>query len=271
VVVEELKKASAEIKSKEDIANVATISANGDADIGNMIAGIFERLGAGATITVTDGKTLETEVEYVEGLRWDRGYTSPYFVTDSKSAKCEFENANVLLVDKKISSLKEILPFLEHSVQHSKPLLIVAEDMESEPLAALVVNKLRGGLKICFVKAPGFGDHRRNTMQDIAISTGGLLVSEDVGMSLHKADIGVLGQANKIIVHKDDTIIMGGNGLQADLKDRLDQITQAIAQTTSEYDKEKLQERLGKLTGGVAVIKVGGASEVEVGELKDRI
>jgi len=270
-VVEQLKRNSVPVKTREDIQNVATISANGDKYIGELIAGIFEKLGEQATITVQDGKTLATEVEYVEGLRWDRGYTSPYFVTNTKSGKVEFENPAILLVEKKITSLQEILKFLEHANQTQKPLVIVAEDMESEPLAALVVNKLRGGLKVCFVKAPGFGDNRKNSLQDIAISTGGTLISEETGLSLDSAGLECLGFAKNIIVEKDDTIIMGGTGAEEDLKERISQIESAIANTTSEYDKEKLQERLGKLTGGVAIIKVGGSSEVEVGELKDRI
>ena len=271
VVVEQLKKNSTPINKKEDIQNVATISANGDKYIGELIAGIFDKLGEQATVTVQDGKTLTTEVEYVEGLRWDRGYTSPYFVTNTKAAKVEFENPVVLLVEKKINTLQEILKFLEYAQQQSKALVIVAEDMDSEPLAALVINKLRGGLKVVFVKAPGFGDNRKNMMQDIAISTGGILISEDTGMSLEKAELDVLGHAKKVIVEKDDTIVMGGQGDAQELKERIAQIESSIDASSSDYDKEKLQERLGKLTGGVAVIKVGGSSEVEVGELKDRI
>jgi len=236
-----------------------------------LIAGIFDKLGEQATVTVQDGKTLQTEVEYVEGLRWDRGYTSPYFVTNSKTAKVEYDNPMLLLVEKKITSLQEILKFLEHANKEGKALIIVAEDMDSEPLAALVINKLRGGLKVCFVKAPGFGDNRKNTMQDIAISTGATLISEEIGNSLENSNLESLGYAKKIIVEKDDTIIMGGMGAEEDVKERISQLEGSIELTTSEYDREKLQERLGKLTGGVAVIKVGGASEVEVGELKDRI
>lgn len=270
-VVEGLREQSIPINSVEEIRNVATISANNDAHIGGLIAGIFDRLGANGTITVSEGKSLETEVEYVEGLKWDRGYISPYFVTDAKTSKVEFQNASVLLVDKKISSVQQVLPFLESCMQAQKPLLIVAEDVESEALATLVVNKLRGGLKVACVKSPGFGDNRRNTMQDIAIATGATFLSEDVGQSLDGADLSVLGTVKQVIISKDDTILMGGEGSSEDVQERVDSIAAAMENTTSEYDREKLQERMGRLTGGVAVIKVGGASEVEVGELKDRI
>lgn len=259
------------VKGKKEIENVATISANGDQHIGGLIAGIFDKLGAHGTITVSEGKSLETEVEYVEGLKWDRGYISPYFVTDPKTSKVEFTNAAILLVDKKISSVQQILPFLEACMQQQKPLVIVAEDVESEALATLVVNKLRGGLKVVAVKSPGFGDNRRNTMQDIAIATGAQFICEDIGQSLETSDLTVLGSCKTVIISKDDTIIMGGSGVKADVDERVNMITESILNTTSEYDKEKLQERMGRLTGGVAIIKVGGASEVEVGELKDRI
>jgi chaperonin GroEL len=271
VVVESLKEQAVPIKDKQQITNVATISANGDTNIGNILGGIFEKLGSNGTITVADGKTLETEVEYVEGLRWDRGYISPYFVTDPKTQKVEFENALLLLVDKKVSSVQSILHYLEHAMQNGRPLLIIAEDVESEALATLVVNRLRGGLKVAAVKSPGFGDNRRNTMQDIAIATGGQFISEEVGVNLETADLTVLGQAKKVIITKDDTIIMGGAGAKAEVDERVSSLADQIDGTTSEYDKEKLQERLGRLTGGVAVIKVGGSSEVEVAELKDRI
>ena len=270
-VVEGLKGLSVPIKGKEQIENVATISANGDKHIGGLIAGIFDKLGPNGTITVADGKTLETEVEYVEGLKWDRGYISPYFITDAKTSKCEFENALILLVDKKISTVQSILHYLEHAMQNNRSLLLVAEDVESEALATLVVNKLRGGLKVAAVKSPGFGDNRRNTMQDIAIATGGQFINEEVGLQVDTAEVTVLGQAKKVIITKDDTIIMGGSGTKEELDERVDMIEEQISATTSEYDKEKLQERLGRLTGGVAVIKVGGSSEVEVQELKDRI
>ena len=270
-VVIGLQEQSIPILSSEEIHNVATISANNDAHIGGLIAGIFDKLGPNGTITVAEGKSLETEVEYVEGLKWDRGYTSPYFVTDAKTSKVEFTNAAVLLVDKKISSVQQILPFLESCMQAQKPLLLVAEDVESEALATLVVNKLRGGLKVAAVKSPGFGDNRRNTMQDIAIATGATFCSDDVGQSLDGADVSVLGTAKQVIISKDDTIIMGGAGTTEEVNERVDAILAAMDNTSSEYDKEKLQERMGRLTGGVAIIKVGGSSEVEVGELKDRI
>lgn len=270
-VVFGLKALSIPVKNKEDIFNVATISANGDKHIGGLIAGIFEKLGPMGTITVAEGKSIETEVEYVEGLKWDRGYISPYFVTDPKTSKVEFTNAMILLVDKKISSLQSILPFLEASMQQQRPLLLVAEDVESEALATLVVNKLRGGLKVAAVKSPGFGDNRRNTMQDIAIATGATFVSEELGNSLEGGDLSMLGTAKQVIITKEDTIIMGGGGVKEEVSERVEQIQEQMANCTSEYDKEKLQERSGRLTGGVAVIKVGGASEVEVGELKDRI
>lgn len=216
-IVASLKEQAVPIKGKDQITNVATISANGDSKIGNILGGIFEKLGPNATITVADGKTMETEVEYVEGLRWDRGYISPYFVTDPKTSKVEFENALVLLVDKKVSSVQSILTYLEHAMQNGRPLLIVAEDVESEALATLVVNRLRGGLKIAAVKSPGFGDNRRNTMQDIAIATGGQFISEEVGVTLEGADLTVLGNAKKVIITKDDTIIMGGAGNKTDV------------------------------------------------------
>lgn len=267
----ELKKMSRKVETKEDILNVATISANGDTHIGGILAGIFDKLGANGTITVQDGKTLETEVEYVEGLKWDRGYISPYFVTDTKSSKVEFKNCLVLLVDKKVSNVQSILKFLEYVNQQKRQLLIVAEDVDGEALATLVLNKLRGGLQVACVKSPGFGDNRRNTMQDIAIATGATFVTEDVGLNLEECELDILGSADKVIISKDDTIIMGGKGEKTDLEERISVIEKGIETTTSEYDKEKLQERLGRLTGGVAVIKVGGASEVEVSELKDRI
>ena len=270
-VVEGLREQSIPINSVDEIRNVATISANNDSHIGSLIAGIFDRLGANGTITVAEGKSLETEVEYVEGLKWDRGYISPYFVTDAKTSKVEFQNASVLLVDKKISSVQQVLPFLESCMQAQKPLLIVAEDVESEALATLVVNKLRGGLKVACVKSPGFGDNRMNTMQDIAIATGATFLSEDVGQSLDGADLSVLGTVKQVIISKDDTILMGGSGTSEDVQERVDAIAAGMENTTSEYDREKLQERMGRLTGGVAIIKVGGASEVEVSELKDRI
>lgn len=270
-VASHLSEVSTPVTGKEAIQNVATISANNDKNIGELIATIFDKIGREGTITVQDGKTLDVEVEYVEGLKFDRGYISPYFVTDTKNQKIEMENPLILLVDKKVSTVQSILKHLEHASQQQKPILIIAEDIESEALATLVINKLRGGLRVCAVKSPGFGDNRKATMQDIAISTGGTLISEEVGMTLEESDIDVLGTAKKVIVTKDDTIILDGQGDKADIDERIDAIKQEIEQTTSDYAKEKAQERLGKLTGGVAVIKVGGSSDVEVSELKDRI
>lgn len=270
-VVAGLKEQAIPVAGKTEIENVATISANGDKHIGGLIAGIFDKLGANGTITVAEGNLLQTEVEYVEGLKWDRGYISPYFVTDAKTQKVKFENAVVLLVDKKITSLQALLPFLEACVQQKKPLLIVAEDVESEALSTLVVNKLQGRIQVACVKSPGFGDNRRNSMQDIAVACGAQFVCEDLGQSLENSDLSVLGSAKTVIISKDDIIIMGGAGTAEEIQTRVETIEAGMENTNSSYDKEKLQERLGRLTGGVAIIKVGGASEVEVGELKDRI
>ncbi len=253
-VVAELLKMSTQIKEVEEISNVATISANGDANIGKIIGGIFEKLGPNGTITVADGKTLDTEVEYVEGIRWDRGYVSPYFITDTKAQKIEMENCLVLLIDKKLSQVQPILKLLEHAMQGQRNILLVAEDVDSDALATLVVNKLRGGLKVAAVKSPGFGDNRRNTMQDIAIATGATFISEDIGLSLDTAEVTVLGTAKTVIIDKDETIIMGGEGAKEEVDERIDMIKEQLVAATSEYDKEKLQERLGRLTGGVGVI-----------------
>ena len=239
-VVTELVKLSTPIKEVEEISNVATISANNDEQIGKLIGGIFDRLGPGATVTVADGKTLDTEVEYVEGIRWDRGYVSPYFVTDAKNQKIEMEDALVLLIDKKLSQVQPILQLLEHAMQNNRNILIVAEDIDSDALATLVVNKLRGGLKVAAVKSPGFGDNRKNTMQDIAIATGATFISEEIGMSLETADVNVLGTVKTVIIDKDETIMMGGAGAKEDVDERCDQIAEQIDQVTSEYDKEKL-------------------------------
>lgn len=270
-IVKHLDDISIDVKDKEAIENVASISANNDRHIGGLIASVFDKIGREGTITVQDGKTLDVEVEYVEGLKFDRGYISPYFITDSKNARVEMENPLILLVDKKVSTIQQILKHLEHASQMQKPILIIAEDVESEALATLVINKLRGGLRVCAVKSPGFGDNRKNTMQDIAISTGGTFISEEVGLSLENTEIDVLGSAKKVIITKDDTIILDGKGDKKELEQRIETIKKEIESTTSDYQREKAQERLGKLTGGVAVIKVGGSSEVEVGELKDRI
>ncbi len=270
-VVEKLKQMSIPVKGKEEIQNVATISANGDANIGKLIASIYEKSGKDATVTVSDGKTLHTEVEFVEGLKFDRGYISPYFITNPKTGKVELENPKILLVDKKITNIQSILHLLEHCVQTNQAILLVCEDVDTEPIATLIMNKLRGGLRVCAVKAPGFGDNRKATMEDIAISCGAQLVSEEVGMQLEKTDPSILGTAKQVIITKDDTIIMHGAGQKKDVEARISALKELRDKTNSTYDKEKLDERIGRLTGGVAVIKVGGASEVEVNELKDRI
>ena len=270
-VVDKLKELSIAVKGKEDIRSVATVSSNGDENIGKLIASIYEKSGKDATVTVSDGKTLHTEVEFVEGLKFDRGFISPYFITNPKSGKVELENPKILLVDKKITNIQSILHILEHVAQSNLSLLIICEDVDSEAIATLVVNKLRGGLRVCAVKAPGFGDSRKAIMEDIAISCGGQLISEELGMQLEKVENTVLGTAKQVIITKDDTIIMHGAGEKKDVDNRINGLKELREKTNSTYDKEKLDERIGRLTGGVAVIKVGGASEVEVNELKDRI
>jgi chaperonin GroEL len=269
-VVENLKRHSRPITSKAEIAQVAIISANGDAAIGNLIADAMERVGKEGTITVQDGKTLHDELEVVEGMKIDRGFISPYFMTDMKAQKVEFENPLVLLYEKKISSMTSLLPILESVSKSGRALVIIAEDVENEALATLIYNRLRGNLKVVAVKAPGFGDNRKAMMQDIAVLTGGTLVSDDVGMSLENMSEKDLGSCGKITVTKDDTIFLDGKGGKDAINERCEVIRGAMETTTSTYEKEKLQERLGRLSGGVAVIKVGGASEVEVGEKKDR-
>lgn len=270
-VVNDLKKRSKPIKGKESIANVATISANGDKEIGNLIAELMEKVGENGTITVADGRTLHHEIEFVEGMKFDRGYISPYFVTNSKNQKVELDNPLILLSEKKITSIQSIVHLLEHAMKVNRPLLIVTDDVESEALATLVLNKLRGGLKVCAVKAPGFGDNRKATLNDVAILTGGTVISEEIGLTFEKAELSVLGSCKQVIVSKDDTIILDGSGAKEAIEERVSQIKEQLSITTSEYDKEKLQERLAKLKGGVGIIKVGGASEVEVNEIKDRI
>lgn len=270
-VLDNLKEHTKHISSKEEIQQVATISANGDTHIGNLIATAMERVGKEGVITVQDGKTLQDELDVVEGMRFDRGYISPYFVTDPKSQKCEFENPYILITDKKLSTLMPILPLLEGCLKSNKPLVIIAEDVEGEVLATLIVNKLRGGVRVCAVKAPGFGDNRKAMLQDIAVVTGGQLISEDVGLTLEKATLEMLGSAAKVSISKDDTVLLDGSGSKAAIEERCNLLRDSIKQSTSEYEKEKMQERLAKLVGGVAVIKVGGASEVEVNEKKDRI
>eukprot|EP00455_Lapot_gusevi_P033519 TRINITY_DN3665_c0_g1_i9.p1 TRINITY_DN3665_c0_g1~~TRINITY_DN3665_c0_g1_i9.p1 ORF type:complete len:562 (+),score=298.06 TRINITY_DN3665_c0_g1_i9:85-1770(+) len=270
-VIETLRKGHKDITSKEEITQVATISANGDRYLGELIANAMEKVGREGVITVGDGKTLHDELEVVEGMKFDRGFISPYFITNSKTQKCELENPYVLLYEKKISNLQSILPLVEAVVKQNRSLLIIAEDVEGEALATLILNKLRGGLKICVVKAPGFGDNRKANLQDIAILTGGQLITEELDMKLESVSIEQLGCAKRVTVTKDDTILLDGMGSKEDIQERCNFIRNAITQTTSEYEKEKLQERLAKLSGGIAVIKVGGASEVEVGEKKDRI
>ncbi|WP_421785691.1 chaperonin GroEL [Hyphobacterium sp.] len=270
-VVEQIKAASTSIKGSEEIAQVGTISANGEKEIGDMIAKAMEKVGNEGVITVEEAKSLETELDVVEGMQFDRGYLSPYFITDAEKMQAELEDPFVLLFDKKLSSLQAMLPVLEAVVQSGKPLLIIAEDIEGEALATLVVNKLRGGLKIAAVKAPGFGDRRKAMLEDIAILTGGTVISEDIGIKLENVSLDMLGTAKRVTITKDDTTIVDGAGAKADIEARVGQIRKQIEDTSSEYDKEKLQERLAKLAGGVAVIKVGGATEVEVKERKDRV
>ncbi|GIL83082.1 hypothetical protein Vretimale_11474 [Volvox reticuliferus] len=270
-VVTVLKSRAKMISTTEEIAQVGTISANGEREIGDLIARAMEKVGKEGVITVNDGKTLDNELEVVEGMKFDRGYISPYFVTDQKTMKVELENPLVLICEKRISGLASLLPVLEKVVQVQRPLLIIAEDVESEALATLIVNKLRAGLKVCAVKAPGFGDNRKANLQDIAILTGGEVISEELGHKVENVDVRSLGQAKRITVTKDDTIILHGAGSKADIASRCEMIRSAMETTTSDYDREKLQERLAKLSGGVAVLKIGGASEVEVGEKKDRV
>lgn len=270
-VVKVLDGISRPISTKEEIAQVGTISANGDRQVGDLLAEAMERVGREGVITVQDGKTLNNELEVIEGMKFDRGYISPYFITDNKAQTCEFDNPLLLIVEKKISSLQSIVPLLESVVRSQRPLLIIAEDVESEALATLVVNKLRGGIKVCAVKAPGFGDNRKATLQDIAVMTGGQVISEELGMKLENVTEEQLGSCGNVKITKDDTIIMNGFGEKKNIEERCQLIRESIDATTSDYEKEKLQERLAKLGGGVAVVKVGGGSEVEVGETRDRI
>merc|ERR1712216_12626 len=271
VVVAELKSSAKLISTTEEIAQVGTISANGEREIGDLIARAMEKVGKEGVITVADGKTLENELEVVEGMKFERGYISPYFITNSKTQKCELENPYVLIFEKKISGLTSLLPILESVLKTQGPLLIVAEDVESEALATLIVNKLRGGVKICAVKAPGFGDNRKANLQDIAILSGGTVISEDLGYKLEEVEMSMLGSAKKVTVSKDDTILLDGAGEKTSIEERCDQLRDLIAESQSDYDREKMTERLAKLSGGVAVLKIGGSSEVEVGEKKDRV
>jgi chaperonin GroEL len=270
-VVEELKKNSKKVTSNEEIAQVGTISANGDQEIGRFLAEAMKKVGNEGVITVEEAKSLETELDVVEGMQFDRGYISPYFITNADKMRVEMEDPYILINEKKLSALNELLPLLEAVVQTGKPLLIVAEDVEGEALATLVVNKLRGGLKVAAVKAPGFGDRRKAMLQDIAILTGGTAISEDLGIKLENVTLNMLGRAKKVMIDKENTTIVNGAGKKKDIEDRIAQIKAQIEETTSDYDREKLQERLAKLAGGVAVIRVGGATEVEVKERKDRV
>jgi chaperonin GroEL len=270
-VVEDLKKHSKAVTSNEEIAQVGKISSNGDAEIGRFIADAMKKVGNEGVITVEEAKSLETELEVVEGMQFDRGYISPYFVTIAEKMRTEMEDPYLLIYEKKLSALNELLPLLEAVVQTGKPLLIIAEDVEGEALATLVVNKLRGGLKVVAVKAPGFGDRRKAMLQDIAILTGGTAISEDLGIKLDQVKLDMLGKAKKVMIEKENTTIVNGAGKKTDIQGRISQIKAQIEETTSDYDREKLQERLAKLAGGVAVIRVGGATEVEVKERKDRV
>ena len=270
-VVTSLKERSKKVTSNDEIAQVGTISANGDAEIGRMIAEAMQKVGNDGVITVEEAKSLETELDVVEGMQFDRGYVSPYFVTNAEKMTVELDDPYLLIHEKKLSGLQPMLPLLEAIVQTGKPLLIVAEEVENEALATLVVNKLRGGLKVAAVKAPGFGDRRKAMLEDIATLTGGSVISEDLGIKLEKVTLGMLGRAKKVTIDKDNTTIVSGAGKKVDIEARVKQIRSQIEETTSDYDREKLQERLAKLAGGVAVIKVGGATEVEVKERKDRV
>ncbi|MGI8525314.1 MAG: chaperonin GroEL [Pseudolabrys sp.] len=270
-VVKDLEKRAKKVGSSAEVAQVGTISSNGDATIGKMIAQAMQKVGNDGVITVEEAKSLDTDVEIVEGMQFDRGYISPYFITNAEKMIAELEDVFILLHEKKLSGLQAMLPLLEAVVQSGKPLLILSEDVEGEAIAALVVNKLRGGLKVAAVKAPGFGDRRKAMLEDIAILTGGQLISEDLGIKLENVTTAMLGRAKKVVIEKEKTTIVNGAGKKKDIEDRVQQIKMQIDETTSDYDKEKLQERLAKLAGGVAVIRVGGATEIEVKEKKDRV
>ena len=270
-VIEDIKKRTKKVKTNDEIAQVGTISANGEREIGEMIAKAMEKVGNEGVITVEEAKGLETELDVVEGMQFDRGYLSPYFITDAEKMVCELESPYILLHEKKLSGLQAMLPVLEAVVQAGKPLLIIAEDVEGEALATLVVNKLRGGLKVAAVKAPGFGDRRKAMLEDIAVLTGGEVISEDLGIKLENVTLDMLGKAKKVILTKEETTIVDGAGKKKEIEGRCNQIRAQVEETTSDYDREKLQERLAKLAGGVAVIRVGGSTEVEVKERKDRV
>ncbi len=270
-VVADLKKRSKKVKSNEEIGQVGTISANGDKEVGNMIAQAMAKVGNEGVITVEEAKSLATELDVVEGMQFDRGYISPYFITNAEKMTAELDDVAILIHEKKLTSLQPLLPILEAVVQSGRPLLIIAEEIEGEALATLVVNKLRGGLKVAAVKAPGFGDRRKAMLEDIAIVTGGQVISEDIGIKLENVKMNMLGTAKKVRIDKENTTIVDGSGKKADIQARVGQIKAQIEETTSDYDKEKLQERLAKLAGGVAVIRVGGSTEIEVKERKDRV
>ncbi|XP_008224072.1 PREDICTED: chaperonin CPN60-2, mitochondrial [Prunus mume] len=270
-VVTNLKSRARMISTSEEIAQVGTISANGEREIGELIAKAMEKVGKEGVITISDGKTLDNELEVVEGMKLDRGYISPYFITNQKNQKCELENPLIVIHEKKISSINAVVKILELALQKQRPLLIVAEDVESEALATLILNKLRAGIKVCAIKAPGFGENRKSSLQDLAVLTGGSLITEELGLNLDKVELDMLGTCKKVTISKDDTVILDGAGDKKAIDERSEQIRSAIELSTSDYDKEKLQERLAKLSGGVAVLKIGGASETEVGEKKDRV
>src|SRR5881398_2889620 len=270
-VVKDIEKRSKKVSTNDEIQQVGTVSANNDREIGRMIAEAMQKVGNEGVITVEEAKSLETELDVVEGMQFDRGYVSPYFVTNAEKMIAELENPYILIHEKKLSGLQAMLPVLEAVVQSGRPLLIVAEDVEGEALATLVVNKLRGGLKVAAVKAPGFGDRRKAMLEDIAILTGGQVISEDLGIKLENVTLDMLGKAKRIRVEKENTTIIDGGGQKDDIQGRCTQIRQQIEETTSDYDREKLQERLAKLAGGVAVIRVGGSTEIEVKEKKDRV
>ncbi|KAL9647428.1 hypothetical protein ABK040_006790 [Willaertia magna] len=271
-VVESLKEQTKEITSKEEITQVATISANGDRDIGELIANAMEKVGQEGVITVEDGNTLDNQLDVVEGMRFDRGYISPYFMTETKTQTCVLEKPLIVIYDSKISSVMDIFKALQYALNNKRPLLIIAEDVEGEALNTLILNRLKAGTQVCAVKAPGFGDHRKNNLQDIAVLTGGQLVSKDLGMKIDNPEIEWYGSAEKVTITKDETVILNGNGTSESIAERCDQIREQLKRDDiSEFESEKLRERLGKLSGGVAVLKVGGSSEVEVGEKKDRV
>ncbi|XP_076902635.1 chaperonin CPN60-2, mitochondrial [Bidens hawaiensis] len=270
-VVTNLKSRARMISTSEEIAQVGTISANGEREIGELIAKAMEKVGKEGVITISDGKTLNNELEVVEGMKLDRGYISPYFITNTKNQKCELEDPLILIHEKKISSLNSIVKVLELALKNQRSLLIVAEDIESEALATLILNKLRAGIKVCAIKAPGFGENRKSNLQDLAVLTGGEVITDELGMNLEKMSPDMLGTCKRVTISKDDTVILDGAGDKKTIEERCEQLRSSIELSTSDYDKEKLQERLAKLSGGVAVLKIGGASEAEVGEKKDRV